>query len=112
MCRVDTPQKFLGAVHARDYRRAACTSYGLGGTTTELNINMLVEKNSDSYCGVFINEVRIQCFFVFFSGQISFFFIIHFSYCDGIVFYLMIMSLKVVDNEKKRGVKRLATGRR
>ena len=61
VCRVDTPQKFLGAVHARDYRRAACTSYGLGGTTTELNINMLVEKNSDSYCGVFINEVRLQC---------------------------------------------------
>ncbi len=57
-CRVETPQKFHGAVHARDYRRAACTSYGLGGTTTELNINMLADKNTDAYCGVFINEVR------------------------------------------------------
>ena len=56
-CRVETPQKFLGAVHARDFRRAACTAYGLGGTTTDLNVNMLAEKNMDAYCGVFINEV-------------------------------------------------------
>jgi hypothetical protein len=91
---VDTPQKFLGAVHARDYRRAACTSYGLGGTTTELNINMLVEKNSNSYCGVFINEVRLQCFFlgIFTVDTDIAFFILHFNHSNGTVFYLVIMS--------------------
>ncbi|XP_023343014.1 uncharacterized protein LOC111712591 isoform X2 [Eurytemora carolleeae] len=54
--RVETPSKFNGAVHTRDYRKSACTSYGLGGTETELNINMLTEKNSDGFCGVYINE--------------------------------------------------------
>lgn len=54
--RVETGGKFNGAVHTRDYRRPACTSYGLGHSETLLNINMLTEKNSDGYCGVFINE--------------------------------------------------------
>ena len=56
--RVETPSKFNGAVHTRDYRKSACTSYGLGSTETELNINMLTEKNSDGFCGIYINEVR------------------------------------------------------
>jgi hypothetical protein len=55
--KVETPAtKFQGVVHARDYRRPACTSYGLRTTTTLLNINMLAEQSSDDYCGVFINE--------------------------------------------------------
>jgi len=54
--KVETPNQFLGVVHARDFRRPACTSYGLGTTETPLNINMLAEKNSEDYCGVFINE--------------------------------------------------------
>eukprot|EP00092_Neocalanus_flemingeri_P053232 GFUD01062506.1.p1 GENE.GFUD01062506.1~~GFUD01062506.1.p1 ORF type:complete len:453 (-),score=82.59 GFUD01062506.1:645-2003(-) len=54
--KVETPNRFLGVVHARDFRRPACTSYGLGTSVTPLNINMLAEKNSDDYCGVFINE--------------------------------------------------------
>ena len=57
LSQVETPSiKFHGVVHARDYRRTACTSYGLGSTTTILNINMLAEQSSDDYCGVFINE--------------------------------------------------------
>ena len=55
--RAETPNRFLGVVHARDFRRPACTSYGLGTLETPLNINMLAEKTSDDYCGVFINEV-------------------------------------------------------
>jgi len=54
--KVETPNQFLGVVHARDFRRPACTSYGLGTQETPLNINMLAEKNSEDYCGVFINE--------------------------------------------------------
>jgi len=54
--KVETPNRFLGVVHARDFRRPACTSYGLGTQETPLNINMLAEKNSEDYCGVFINE--------------------------------------------------------
>jgi len=54
--KVETPNRFLGVVHARDFRRPACTSYGLGTLETPLNINMLAEKTSDDYCGVFINE--------------------------------------------------------
>ena len=37
-------------------RRPACTSYGLGTEETLLNVNMLADKKSDDYCGVFINE--------------------------------------------------------
>ena len=58
--KVETPNWFLGVVHARDFRRPACTSYGLGTSETPLNINMLAEKNSDDFCGVFINEVRMK----------------------------------------------------
>lgn len=54
--KVETGNRFLGVVHARDYRRPTCTSYGLGTDETLLNINMLSEKNKDDYCGVFIND--------------------------------------------------------
>jgi len=54
--RVETGDKFYGAVHARDYRRPACTTYGLGSKNTQLNINMLVDKNDQDYCGVYTNE--------------------------------------------------------
>ena len=54
--RVETGGRFLGAVHARDYRRPGCTSYGLATSETLLNINMMAEKESQEYCGVFINE--------------------------------------------------------
>ena len=60
--KVETPNRFLGVVHARDFRRPACTSYGLGTSETPLNINMLAEKNSDDYCGVFINKVMTVIF--------------------------------------------------
>jgi len=53
---VETNNKFIGAVHARDYRRPACTNYGQGTTSTTLNINLLAEKSSDQYCGVFVNK--------------------------------------------------------
>ena len=39
-----------------DPRRPACTSYGLGTAETILNVNMLSQKSSDDYCGVFIND--------------------------------------------------------
>jgi predicted nucleic-acid-binding Zn-ribbon protein len=55
--KVETPgTKFQGVVHARDYRRPACTSYGLRTSITLLNINMLTAESSDDYCGVFMNE--------------------------------------------------------
>jgi len=55
--KVETGGRFLGVVHARDYRRPACTSYGLGTDQTLLNINMLADKSDkNDYCGVFINE--------------------------------------------------------
>merc|ERR1712088_1292364 len=54
--KVETGNRFLGFAHARDFRRPACTSYGLGTEETLLNINMLADKKKDDYCGVFINE--------------------------------------------------------
>merc|ERR1712088_545281 len=54
--KVETGNRFLGVVHARDFRRPACTSYGLGTEETLLNIDMLADKKKDDYCGVFINE--------------------------------------------------------
>merc|ERR1712088_986610 len=54
--KVETGNRFLGFAHARDFRRPACTSYGLGTEETLLNIDMLADKKKDDYCGVFINE--------------------------------------------------------
>ena len=55
---VETNNNFVGAVHARDYRRPACTNYGQGTSSTSLKINLLADKNTDQYCGVFVNKVR------------------------------------------------------
>ena len=54
---VETNNNFIGAVHARDFRRPACTNYGQGTTSTSLNINLLADKASDQFCGVFVNKV-------------------------------------------------------
>jgi len=54
--RVETPDNFKGAVHTRDFRKPACTSYGVGGTETQLNINMLADQKTEGYCGVFVNQ--------------------------------------------------------
>ena len=54
---VETNNNFIGAVHARDFRRPACTNYGAGTTSTSLNINLLADKASDQFCGVFVNKV-------------------------------------------------------
>ena len=56
---VETSGQFRGAVHARDYRRPACTNTGHGDTRTTLDINLLAPTSSDNYCGVFINKVGI-----------------------------------------------------
>ena len=64
--KVETNNNFLGAVHARDYRRPVCTNYGQGTSTTSLEINLLADQNTDQYCGVFVNKVR---FFFWFSGD-------------------------------------------
>ena len=56
---VETNNNFLGAVHARDYRRPACTNYGEGTSSTSLKINLLADQNTDQYCGVFVNKVSI-----------------------------------------------------
>ena len=58
---VETSGQFRGAVHARDYRRPACTNTGHGDTRTTLDINLLAATSSDNYCGVFINKVGVQC---------------------------------------------------
>ena len=55
--KVETENKFLGAVHSRDYRRPECTNYGQGTTSTSLNINLLADRSSDQFCGVFVNKV-------------------------------------------------------
>ena len=55
--KVETNNNFQGAVHARDYRRPACTNYGQGTSSTALKINLLADQNTDKYCGVFINKV-------------------------------------------------------
>ena len=55
--KVETNNNFLGAVHARDYRRPACTNYGQGTSSTSLEINLLADQNTDKYCGVFVNKV-------------------------------------------------------
>jgi len=54
--KVETNNNFQGAVHARDFRRPACTNYGEATTTTTLNINLLAERDTDKYCGVFVNK--------------------------------------------------------
>ena len=56
---VETSGQFRGAVHARDYRRPACTNTGQGDTRTTLDINLLASTTSDNYCGVFINKVGV-----------------------------------------------------
>merc|ERR1711936_767816 len=53
---VETNNNFLGAVHARDYRRPACTNYGQGTSSTSLKINLLADQSTDQYCGVFVNK--------------------------------------------------------
>ena len=55
--KVETNNNFQGAVHARDYRRPACTNYGQGTSSTALKINLLADQNTDKYCGVFVNKV-------------------------------------------------------
>ena len=55
--RVETQDTFTGAVHARDFRRPACTNLGAGTRTTNLDINLLADRNSNNFCGVFINKV-------------------------------------------------------
>ena len=55
--KVETENKFLGAVHSRDYRRPECTNYGQGTTSTSLDINLLADRSSDQFCGVFVNKV-------------------------------------------------------
>ena len=55
--KVETNINFLGAVHARDYRRPACTNYGQGTSSTSLKINLLADQNTAQYCGVFVNKV-------------------------------------------------------
>ena len=57
--RVETQDTFTGAVHARDFRRPACTNLGAGTRTTSLDINLLADRNSNNYCGVFINKVCV-----------------------------------------------------
>merc|ERR1711953_1267006 len=54
--KVETNNNFQGAVHARDYRRPACTNYGQGTSSTSLEINLLADQNTDKYCGVFVNK--------------------------------------------------------
>jgi len=54
--KVETNINFLGAVHARDYRRPACTNYGQGTSSTSLKINLLADQNTAQYCGVFVNK--------------------------------------------------------
>ena len=56
--KVETNNNFFGAVHARDYRRPACTNYGQGTSSTFLKINLLADQNTGQYCGVFNNKVR------------------------------------------------------
>ena len=62
--KVETNNNFQGAVHARDYRRPACTNYGQGTSSTALKINLLADQNTDKYCGVFINKVILSGFMV------------------------------------------------
>ena len=57
---VETPARFSGVVHSRDYRRPACTSYGTGETLAQLDINMVAEQKSEDYCGVFLNEASTE----------------------------------------------------
>ena len=54
---METENKFLGAVHSRDYRRPECTNYGQGTTETNLNINLLADRSQEQFCGVFVNKV-------------------------------------------------------
>jgi len=54
--KVETENKFLGAVHSRDYRRPECTNYGQGTTETNLNINLLADRSQEQFCGVFVNK--------------------------------------------------------
>ena len=61
--KVETNNNFLGAVHARDYRRPACTNYGQGTSSTSLEINLLADQSTDKYCGVFINKVSFFWFY-------------------------------------------------
>ena len=62
---VETSGQFRGAVHARDYRRPACTNTGQGDTRTTLDINLLASTTSDNYCGVFINKVGIHIYHIY-----------------------------------------------
>lgn len=57
--RVNLNQSFVGAVHARDYRRPQCMVPGNGSTHATLGINLLAPEGAPDYCGVLVNNVRI-----------------------------------------------------
>lgn len=54
--RVNLNQSFVGAVHARDYRRPQCMVPGNGSTHATLGINLLAPKGAPDYCGVIVNN--------------------------------------------------------
>jgi len=54
---VETPGKFQGVVHARDFRRPACTAYGAGVEgPVQLRVNLVADRTSDQFCGVFTSK--------------------------------------------------------
>ncbi|KAF7396794.1 hypothetical protein HZH66_007656 [Vespula vulgaris] len=54
--RVNLNQSFVGAVHARDYRRPQCMVPGNGSTHATLGINLLAPEGAPDYCGVLVNN--------------------------------------------------------
>lgn len=58
--RVNLNQSFVGAVHARDYRRPQCMVPGNGSTHATLGINLLAPEGAPDYCGVLVNNVRVS----------------------------------------------------
>ena len=54
---METPGKFQGVVHARDFRRPACTAYGAGVEgPVQLRVNLVADRTSDQFCGVFTSK--------------------------------------------------------
>lgn len=55
---------FYGTIHARDFRTPTCMSVGDGGKSVTLNISLLAPQGSPDYCGLLVNNVSINSFFL------------------------------------------------
>ena len=48
---------YNGAVHARDFRKQYCMTYGNGSSIVTMSLNLLANQGSDEYCGILVSNI-------------------------------------------------------